>query len=246
MAFIADVPRRASKILKNPNNSMCEDENFAYLQPPKARPAVYARPYRKPTLKIESETTYGSSYVKFDRASRPKFHYGIDEKTVADKTGKFDFDTVYKLSYQASTGKLRRAFVPKSCLTINGSHDMTTTFKLSYLDPGYVKTMSYKPHRGKIRHPIPVDYNTVTKESYRDFGTPTVKRPRKRGFWQTKYKTDYQTTNRLSYQYVEPLSKRVRVCYRPIINAQMEKDTVYSTSYQVPGRCVPKETIVCE
>lgn len=246
MTFIADVTRRTSTILKRPDDSICQDENFVYLQSRKVRPMVYSKPYKKPTLKIESETTYGLSYMKYDCISKPKFHYGLHEKIVPSKTGKFDFDTVNKLSYQAATGKLRRAFVPTSCLSINGSHDMTTTFKQSYFDPGYVKTMSYKPYQGKAQHPIPVDYNTVTKESYQDFGIPIVRRPRKREFWQTKFKTDYHTTNQLSYQYVEPSSKRVHVCYRPVISAQIEKDTVYSTSYQVRGRCVAKDDVVCE
>lgn len=240
MAFIADVAQRETKESNKPASFMCEDENLAYLQPARTRPIVYNQPYQKPTLKIQSDTTYSLSY-KSESTPKRREGYGKYEKIIGKNTGKFDFDTVYKLSYPASSGKTRRAFVPKSCLSINGSHDMSTTQQLSYSNPGYVKTVSFKPYEGKSQHPVPMEYKTVTKESYQDFGIPVnVTRPRKREFWQTKFKTDYQTTSHLSYKYTEPLSKRIRVCYRPIITAQMQKDTVYSTSYPVPGCFVAK------
>ncbi|CAL7933067.1 unnamed protein product [Xylocopa violacea] len=247
MVFVADVSRCKLKNSEKPVTSILKNENSLYTQPIKRRPMVYTKPYKKPTPKIESETTYGSSYMKFDCTPRPRINYGKYEKAIADKTGKFDFETMYKLSYQASAGKVRKPFVPKPQLSINGCHDMITIYETSYLNPGYVKTEPFKPYTIKIPCSTSMDYNSVMKESYQKFDVPyDISRPRKRGFWQTKFKTDYSTTNQLSYKHVEPVLKKTRLFYKPIISACIEKDTVYSTSYQPPGYQVSKKNMISE
>ncbi|XP_017882228.1 uncharacterized protein LOC108626198 [Ceratina calcarata] len=243
MVFIADDIKCKREKLSKPK-SILRNGKF-YQQPERQRPIVYVRPYQKPTQKIESYTTYGLSYTKFDSTPRMRVSFGKYEKMLAQKPGKIDFDTVYKFSYQPATGHLRKPFIPKENLAIHGVHDMATTQKLSYMNPGYVKTKSYAPYRGRTELPIPMEYKTVMKESYQDFGKHIeVKRPRKREFWQTKFKTDYQTTSKLSYQYVEPLRKRIRVPYKPTVRAKIENETVYSTSYQVPGNFVIEDISV--
>ncbi|XP_076621562.1 uncharacterized protein LOC143341985 [Colletes latitarsis] len=248
MECIAEVSHCTAKNVEKPQYSVFQDENLLYIQPDTRRPITYNRPNKKPTIPIESDTTYGMSYAKFDCIPKPKFNYGEHDKIASKCSGRLEFDTVYKLSYQASNGKVPKPFIPKSCLSINGSHDMTTIHMVSYTDPGYIKVKHYKPYEGKNLHPASVDYKTVTKESYQNFGMPIiVKRPRKPGFWQTKSKTDYQTTNRLSYQHIKPIGKKFRVApTRPIISAQIEKDTVCKMSYRYPGRFINKENIICE
>nr|XP_034180328.1 uncharacterized protein LOC117604414 [Osmia lignaria] len=241
MEFI-EVPC-TREIIEKPK-SIFQDEKLLYLQPPKRRPSVYNRPYKKPTIKVDYNTTYGRSYMKFDRPSKFRLNYGMHEKMLASKTAKFDFGTTYNLSYQAINRIVSKAFVPKSSLSINGSHDMKSTNMLSYMDPGYPKVVRCKPYQGKVCYPVAMDCKTVTKESYQDFGLVHIKRPSKRDFWRTKFKTDYHTTNQLSYQYTGPVSKRKQMKHRPIISAQINKDTIYKTSYEAPGRFVNKENTV--
>lgn len=233
------------EIIEKPK-SIFQDEKLLYLQPPKRRSSVYNRPYKKPTIKIDYDTTYGRSYMKFDCPSKFRINYGMHEKVVASKTGRFDFDTTYNLSYQAINRIVSKAFVPKSCLSINGSQDMKTTHTLSYMNPGYSKVVRCKPYRGKVCCPVAMDCRTVTKESYQDFGGLVhTRRPSKRDFWRTKFKTDYHTTNQLSYQYIGPVSKRKQMKhYRPTISAQIQKDTIYKTSYEAPGHFINKENNV--
>ncbi|XP_031837381.2 uncharacterized protein LOC116429076 [Nomia melanderi] len=229
---------------RTPPRLIFHDNTLLYLQPAKRRPITY-RSSKKPTIKIESDTTYGKSYVKFDCVPRQRFNYGYRNKVLSKITEKMDFDTVYKLSYQVSQGKVPEPFLPRSRLSIEGLQDMTTTHMTSYMDPGYAKVKLYKPYQGKCVHPVPMEYETITKESYQKFTKPiTIKRPKKTIFWQTKSKTDYQTTNQLSYQYTGSISKRIHVMpTRPSITAQIEKDTTFKTSYMIPGRLVTKENV---
>ncbi|XP_076391150.1 uncharacterized protein LOC143265071 [Megachile rotundata] len=225
-----DVPR-----LKHdkPKSLFCDK----YLQPPRRRSFLHNRPFKKPTLKIESDTTYSLSYFPH-KDSRCKFHYGAHEKVPRVKPGKFDFETTYKLSYQFSKLVKTKTYVPKSCLSIKGSHDMMTTHALSYVNPGYSRAKICEPYRGKGCQ-LSMDSKTVTKESYQGFGAVKVRRPAKPEVWRTKFKNDYQTTNKMSYQYTGPVKRSIRVGrYRPTISSKIEGDTVYNTSYQVPGRFV--------
>lgn len=244
MECIAEVIRRKATNSRNFRPSELQDEDVVYLQPSPRRPITYTRPYTKPTSKIESDTTYGLSYMGFDSKTRRRVNYGTYEQLAAPNTGKFDFDTVYKLSFPGAIGKIRRSFKPRSFLSITGSRDMTTIHATSYMNPGLVKTAPYTPYRGKVLHSVPMDHETVTKESYQNHAHIEVTRPRKREFWRTKSKTDYHTTAQLSYQHIGPVSKRTRVKpKRPIISAQIEKDTIFSTSYKVPGCFVNKKIV---
>lgn len=246
MSFEVGSPRCARKLSENRERSILQKENLLYVQPTKARPTQYNKPYKKPIQKIDASTTYGLSYAKFDceyAPSRARLDLEKYYKRAHTTRGKFNFNTVYKLSYYAdSKGNVRKPFVPKSCLSINGYHDMTTTQKLSYGNPGYVRTVSIKPYKGKPCHSIPMESKTIMKESYQHFDVPIVKSQVKRKFWQTKFKTDYQTTSHLSYQYVEPFPKRSQVRYTPKVSVSFEKNTVYNTSYQMPGCFVTKDS----
>lgn len=134
-----EISHCTRRLVRKPQPSIFRDENLLYLQPAMRRPEIYNRPYKKPTLKIESHTTYNTSYMKFDCAPKQRFDYGIHEKILADNvTGKFDFDTIYKLSYQVSERKGRRPFIHKSCLSIDGSHDMKSIHMLSYKDRSWI------------------------------------------------------------------------------------------------------------
>ncbi|XP_076234061.1 uncharacterized protein LOC143178992 [Calliopsis andreniformis] len=231
---------------QKPQLSIFRDENLLYLQPATRRLMICNRPYKKPTLKIESDTTYSISYLKSD-CPKYRLNYKIHEKILNDKvTGKYDFDTVYKLSYQASERKQRRPFLPRPNLFISGFHDMTTIHMLSYKNSGYSKATPFEPYRGKVNYRVPMASETVMKDSYQSFGPIEVKRSIKRQFWQTKFKMDYHTTSQLSYQHLG-VSKRSRhVPKRPIISAPVEKDTVFSTSYTAPGRFVNKNIVIYE
>ncbi|XP_053996576.1 uncharacterized protein LOC128886060 [Hylaeus anthracinus] len=247
MACLVEDVRCTGKSAEKPRYSIYQDENLIYVQPATRRPMTNERPYKKPTIKIDSDTTYGTSYMKFDCVPKRRFNYGEHEKLAYKSPEQIDSETVYKLSYQAANGKVRKPFTPKSCLSINGSHDMTTIHALSYGNPGYVKVESYKPYQGKNLRPALVDFQTVTKESYQDFGMPVpIERPRKPTFWQTKSKTDYRTTSSLSYQYAQPVAKKIYVRSRPIITAQIEKDTVCKMSYRHPGHFIKKENFIYE
>ncbi|XP_076171846.1 uncharacterized protein LOC143148913 [Ptiloglossa arizonensis] len=247
MVDIVEVCRCREKSIEKPQYSIFQNKNLLYLQPYTRHSISYNRPYKKPTIKTESDTTYGRSYMQYDHVPKQRFNYGDHEKIVVKSTEKLESDTVYKLSYQASNGKIPKPFIPKSCLSINGSHDMTTIHMVSYMDPGCVKIKRYKPYQGKNLHLSPIGYKTVTKESYQNFAMPIVKRPRKPEFWQTKSKTDYQTTSRLSYQCIVSVVNKIHVVpKRPIISAQIEKDTVYKMSYKIPGRFVNKENEIYE
>lgn len=234
--YIVDVSQRAPEISNKLKNSICKD---GYLQPKRARSTLYYQPYKRPTLKLESDTTYSLSYSKLSFIPQPRTSFAKYEKMLTTKPGKIESDTIYKLSYLPSTTKKRKPFIPRTNLSIHGYHDLTTINKTSYLNPGYVRTISFKPYQGKIQQSIPMDCTTIMKESYQ-YTPVNVKRPRKREFWQTKFKPDYGTTNKLSYQYVEPLKKRIRVFYKPVITAKIERDTIYNMSYQLPGRCITK------
>ncbi|XP_078036097.1 uncharacterized protein LOC144469554 [Augochlora pura] len=245
MVHIAEVPcRRTGNLDKR---SMFWDENLKYLQPATRRPMTYSKPYSKPTIQLESNTTYKRSYMKFDCVPRRRFNYGDHEKIKNKIDEKMTSDTVYKLSYQTLQGKVPQPFLPRPRLFIEGSRDLTTTHGMSYMDPGLVKVKCYKPYRAKHVPSVPMESESVTKGSYRNFAMPIIKRPRKPTFWQTKVSTDYQTTSQLSYQYIGPVSKRIKIKPKPaMINARIEDDTIFKTSYMMPGRLVIKENVVSE
>ncbi|XP_033336588.2 uncharacterized protein LOC117226413 [Megalopta genalis] len=245
MVHVAEVPcRRPGNLDKR---SMFGNETLKYLQPATRRPMAYNRPYGKPTIQLESDTTYKRSYMKFDRVPQRRFNYGDHEKIKNKIAERMATDTVYKLSYQILQGKIPQPFLPRPRLFIEGSRDFETTHRLSYMDPGLVKVKCYKPYRAKHVPSVPMESESVTKGSYQNFAVPVIKRPRKSTFWQTKAKTDYQTTSQLSYQYIGPVPRRIRIKpKRAVINARIEDDTIFKTSYMMPGRLVAKENVASE
>ncbi|XP_076292232.1 uncharacterized protein LOC143214749 [Lasioglossum baleicum] len=247
MVQVSEVPCRGTGNLNKPQDSIFGDENLLYLQPATRRPITYNRPYRKPTIKIGSDTTYNLSYLKFDQVPRRRFNYGDHEKLGYKTVEKMATDTVYKLSYEALKGKIPQPFLPRPRLFLEGSRDMTTTQMMSYMNPGRVQVKRYKPYRGKHVPSVPMESETITKGSYQNFATPIViKRPRRATFWQTKVKSDYHTTSQLSYQFPGLVPGRIRIKpKRAEITARMEDDTIFRTSYKIPGRLVRKEN-VCE
>ena len=238
---IVCLPRKVCNVVKT---SFYPDNNVVYVQPP--RPAINR--FRESdkrrvsrSMRIESNTTYTSSYMEPDVSVKRQSVKAWMQPPKA--YGKFDMNTVNKMSYKWTRVERPKTCYPQPRLGCGKSPmEKTTVHMASYINPGIVRTVSAKCTN---RRPVtaPMESTTIARESYQHPGPPIKslsvnkllknQRPCKLSF-----KPDYDTINRCSYQKIGDVKKRksMRENYcKGEISAKIGCETTYNTSYMIPG-----------
>ncbi|XP_024938691.1 uncharacterized protein LOC112494049 [Cephus cinctus] len=224
-----------------------KSKDFAYLQPKTRQSYAYRKSYRRPMIKLDTETIYKASYRKPDVNFKFIREKSLD-KQYSKLPGEIDFSTVHKASFKSQNGKSAEIVQPRTHLGCPGCPmNMKTVYRDSYMNPGLINTATCRPNRDKFIVPMKMESCTTMKKSYEHPGKVCFikySKPQESKYcpWITNYETDFRTVVQESYKPVTVVRRKPRGTrpYRTL-NIKIDCDTTYGMSYLAPGCFIKKK-----